>query len=69
MKRVVIKSNPYHTLRKSGIALPSGSEVHHRLIEDTLLPRIGSYAAGLMFWFTQKKFVGSYFFLMAARRP
>jgi hypothetical protein len=30
---------------------------------------IGLYAAGLMFWFTQKKFVGSYFFLIAARRP
>jgi hypothetical protein len=30
---------------------------------------IGPYAAGLMFWFTQKKFVGSYFFLIAARRP
>ena len=27
----------------------------------------GPYAAGLMFWFTQKKFVGSYFFLMGAR--
>ena len=26
------------------------------------------YAAGLMFWFTQKKFFGSYFFLMAERR-
>jgi hypothetical protein len=28
----------------------------------------GTYAAGLMFWFTQKKFVGSYFFLIAAKR-
>ena len=25
------------------------------------IPAIGPYAAGLMFWFTQKKFVGSYF--------
>ena len=33
------------------------------------IPRVGPYAAGLMFWFTLKKFVGSYFFLMAARRP
>jgi hypothetical protein len=28
----------------------------------------GQRQAGLMFWFTRKKLVGSYFFLMVARR-
>ena len=42
----------------------AGDRKYHRCITSN-----EPYAAGLMFWFTQKKFVGSYFFLMAARRP
>jgi hypothetical protein len=36
--------------------------------KSSRVPQRRGYALGRMFWFTRKKFIGSYCFLMSARR-
>lgn len=69
---------PEHANTSSLLVLfgPCSNSAQVELLEDiTRDPKtdppsfsLGSYAAGFMFWFTQKKFVGSYSLLMAASR-